>query len=151
LLKQILLYQPGVRLDSLKTDQWLVDDRTADGRGYALRTTGNGGVETILNDGRTENRWASDPRSLVAGKAQHIAAIVDGGPKIITFVIDGRFNDGSDARQFGWGRFSPNLKSAAGAPEMQIGRNLDGKVLSLRVYDRYLRTSEAIAAFHAGM
>jgi hypothetical protein len=140
-----------VRLDSLKTDQWLVDDRTTDGRGYALRTTGNGAVEIILNDGRTENRWASDPGSLIAGKAQHIVAIVDGGPKIITFVIDGKFNDGSDARQFGWGRFSPNLKSAAGALELRIGRNLDGKVLSLRLYDRYLRTSEATAAFHAGM
>lgn len=140
-----------VRLDSLKPDQWLVDNRTADGRGYALRTTADRAVEIILNDGRTENRWASDPGSLVAGKPQHIVAIVDGGPEIITFVIDGKLNDGGDARQFGWGRFNPNLKSAAGAPEIRIGQNLDGKVLNLRLYDRYLRTSEAVAAFRAGL
>lgn len=140
-----------VRLDSLKADQWLVDNRTADGRGYALRTTAEGAVEIILSDGRTDSRWASDPGSLVAGKPQHIVAIADGGPKIITFVIDGKLHDGGEARQFGWGRFNPNLKTAAGAPEMRIGRNLDGKVLSLRLYDRYLRTSEAIAAFRAGL
>ncbi|MGH9657064.1 MAG: sialidase family protein, partial [Bryobacteraceae bacterium] len=50
-----------VELNSLKADQWLVDIRTADGRGYALRTTGDRGVEIILSDGRTESRWASDP------------------------------------------------------------------------------------------
>ncbi|MGH9660935.1 MAG: LamG-like jellyroll fold domain-containing protein, partial [Bryobacteraceae bacterium] len=140
-----------VELNSLKADQWLVDIRTADGRGYALRTTGDRGVEIILSDGRTESRWASDPGALVAGRPQHIVAIVDGGPEVITFVIDGKLNDGGDARQFGWGRFNPNMKTAAGAPEMRIGQNLDGKVLSLRLYSRYLRTSEAIAAFRAGL
>ena len=139
-----------VRMDSSKPDQWLVDNRTPDGKGYALRTTAEGSAEIILNDGRTESRWASDPGSLVTGKPQHIVAIVDGGPEIITFVIDGRLNDGGDRRQYGWGRFSPNLKSVAGAPEIRLGNNLEGKVLSLRLYDRYLRTSEAVAAFRAG-
>lgn len=140
-----------VRLESLKPDQWLVDNRTAGGRGYALRTTAERAVEIILSDGRTESRWASDPGSLVAGKAQHIVAVVDGGPEVITFVIDGKLNDGGDARQFGWGRFNPNLKGVAGAPELRIGQNLDGKVLNLRLYDRRLRTSEAVAAFRTGL
>ncbi|HZT31220.1 MAG TPA: exo-alpha-sialidase [Bryobacteraceae bacterium] len=139
-----------VRLDSLKPDQWLVDTRTGDGRGYAMRTTDNRAAEIILNDGRSESRWASDPGTLVEGKIQHIVAIVDGGPKIISFVTDGKLNDGGDVRQFGWGRFSPNLKTAAGAAEMRIGSNLDGQVLSVRLYNRYLHTSEAIAAFRAG-
>ena len=139
-----------VRLNSVKPDQWLVDNRTAGGRGYALRTTAERSVEIVLDDGRTQNRWASDPGSLAAGRAQHIVAIVDGGPRIVSFVIDGELNDGGEARQFGWGRFSPHLRSAAGLPELRIGRNLDGQVLSLRLYNRYLRTSEAVAAFRAG-
>jgi len=71
-----------------------------------------------LNDGNTENRWSSDHGTIVSGKPQHIVAIVD-GPKIVTFVIDGKLCDG-------------------------------GEILRLRMYNRYLRTSEAVAAFRAG-
>ncbi len=127
--------------------QTLLDNRTPDGKGFALVTVAGNAVEFLMNDGRTESRWASDPGTIQPGKLQHIAVIVDGGPKIISFVIDGILNDGGDARQFGWGRFSPNLKSAAGAPELRIANS---SIRSLRVYDRYLRTSEAIAAFRAG-
>jgi len=71
--------------------------------------------------------------------------IVDGGPKIISFVIDGKFSDGGETRKFGWGRFSPNLRSANGAEKLRIGAN----VTSLRIYGRALRTSEAIRNFEA--
>ena len=140
-----------VRLRSLKPDQVLLDNRTPDGKGFALRTTGGAAAEIVLNDGRTENRWSSDPGTLMPGKTQHIVAIVDGGPKIITFVVDGTLCDGGDARQFGWGRFSPNLQSVNSSPELRIGGGIDGEVLRLRVYDRYLRVSEAIAAYRAGL
>src|SRR5207244_2022003 len=72
--------------------QILVDNRTADGRGFALITVPGDAVELILNDGRTESRWRSDPGLITAGKLHHIVAIIDGGPKIISFVIDGMFN-----------------------------------------------------------
>ncbi len=135
------------QLQSAAPGQVLLDNRTPDGKGFALVTTSGNALELVMNDGRTESRWASDHGSIQPGKLQHIAVIVDGGPKIITFIVDGILNDGGDARQFGWGRFSPNLRSAAGAPELQIANS---SVRSLRVYDRYLRTSEAIAAFRAG-
>lgn len=131
---------------SSKPGDTLLDNRTADGRGFALRIMDGSAAEIILNDGRTESRWSSDPGSIQPGKLHHITAIMDGGPKIITFVIDGRLNDGGDARQFGWGRYNPNLRSVNGAPQLKIGAS----VRQVRIYDRYLRTSEAIAAFHAG-
>ena len=124
----------------------LLDNRTPDGRGFALRAIEGNAVEIIWNDGRTESRWASDPGSIQAGTPQHICAIVDGGPKIITFVIDGKLNDGGDARQFGWGRYNPYLRSVNGAPQLRIGQG----VKQVRIYDRALRTSEAVAAFHSG-
>jgi len=114
--------------------------------GVSLRTVAGGAVELMLTDGRTENRWASDPGSIAAGKPQHIVAIVDGGPKIISFVINGRLNDGGEARQFGWGRFSPNLKGVSGLLEIKKSP----AVQQLRVYDRYLRTAEAIGSYRAG-
>lgn len=137
-----------VRVESAAPGQVLLDNRTPDGKGFALTTAAGGAVELTMNDGRTESRWASDPGTVQPGKLQHVVAIVDGGPKIVSFVIDGVLNDGGEARQFGWGRFSPNLRSAAGGAELRIGRPT---VQGLRVYGRYLRTSEAIAAFRAGM
>jgi hypothetical protein len=139
-----------VRFASLAPGQILIDNRNSDGRGFALRTAENGAVEIVLNDATTENRWSSDPGTIMAGQPQHIVAIVDGGPKIVTFVIDGKLCDGGEARPFGWGRFSPHLASANGAPDLRIGARLDGRILRLRMYNRYLRTSEAVAAFRAG-
>ncbi|MBI2690061.1 MAG: hypothetical protein HYX27_27465 [Acidobacteria bacterium] len=113
---------------------------------YTLHTAPNNSVELILTDGRTVNQWASDPGSVTPGKPQHIVAIVDGGPKIISFVINGQLNDGGDARQFGWGRFSPNLMRVTGAAKPTISP----AVQSFHLYDRYLRTAEAIALHRAG-
>ena len=151
-----------VRLDALHAGQLLLDNRTAEGIGFCLQTTGRGTVEIVLNDGRTENRWDCDSGMLEADKLHHLVVIVDGGPKIITFVTDGVLNDGGDCRQFGWGRFSPNLRGAtqfthrgAVAPAdrelLRIAPSLRGEIRSLRVYDRALRTSEAIGNYRQGL
>ncbi|HTM49992.1 MAG TPA: LamG-like jellyroll fold domain-containing protein, partial [Bryobacteraceae bacterium] len=139
-----------VTFRSLAPGQVLLDNRTGQGQGFALLTGPNGTAEIVINDGRTENRWNSDPGLLAAGKSHHIAVMVDGGPKIITFVIDGKLCDGGDARQFGWGRFSPNLRSGAGDKMLRIGPGFEGEMGRVRVYGRALRTSEAIANFAAG-
>ncbi|MBI3684007.1 MAG: exo-alpha-sialidase [Acidobacteria bacterium] len=139
-----------VQFRSLRAGQVILDNRTPDGRGFALRTSPGGTVEILLNDGRTDNAWESQPGLLEAGQLHHIAVIVDGGPRIMTFVIDGKLCDGGDHRQFGWGRFSPNLRSANGGRLLRIGEGFDGEVRRLRIYGRYLRTSEAIANFRAG-
>jgi hypothetical protein len=139
-----------MRLRSLAPGQTLLDNRTPEGKGFVLRTAPGDAVEIVLHDGRTENRWGSDPGMLEAGKIHHIAVVVDGGPKIISFIVDGKLCDGGDARQFGWGRFSPNLQSANGAPTLRIGPGFEGEILRLRLYGRALRTSEAIGNFRAG-
>ena len=136
-----------LQLDSLAPGQILVDSRTDAGAGFALVTTGGGAIQIILNDGRTENRWDCDPGTIQPGRLQHLAVSVDGGPKIITFVVDGKLCDGGEARQFGWGRFSPNLRTPDGADKPQVAP----AVKRLRLYGRYLTTSEAISNYHAGL
>jgi len=140
-----------VEFDSLSSGQVLLDSRTEAGQGFCLQTAPRGTVEIVLNDGRTENRWACDPDLLRVERAHHIVASVDAGPRIITFVIDGRLCDGGEARQFGWGRFSPNLRDANGDKVLCIGPSMHGRIHRVRLYNRCLRTSEAIGTYRAGM
>jgi hypothetical protein len=108
-----------------------------------LRTVAGGAVELALNDGRSESRWASDPGSVAAGKPQHIVVIVDGGPKIISFVTNGVFNDGGEDRQFGWGRFSPNLRGVSGLAQLRTS----SAVTQFGFHARALYVAEALALF----
>ncbi len=134
-----------LQLDSLQPDQIILDNRDRLRSGISLMTAENGTLKLSMNDGRQEVCWESDPGKIVAGKPQHVVITVDGGPKIITYVIDGVLCDGGEGRQFGWGRFSPTLRTPQGAKMMQMG----SAVKSLRIYGRPLRTSEAVFHFRA--
>jgi hypothetical protein len=136
-----------VQIGVFDRQQVFLDSRLENGKGICLQTTLRGTIEVVINDGRTENRWDCDPGVLEAGSLHHVVAIVDGGPKVISFVIDGVLCDGGTQRQFGWGRFSPNLYEVNGAPKLRIG--LDVK--AVRIYNRYLRTSEAIGNYQADL
>ncbi len=122
----------------------LLDTRTETGQGLAVTTTDRTSIRIVLNDGRSESAWDCDPGSLRTGRLQHVVITVDGGPGIITFVVDGALCDGGRSRQFGWGRFSPNLRSANGAGELRIAPAFAGEIRTLRVYGRALTTTEAI-------
>lgn len=135
-----------LEVDAAAPGRVLLDNRDGQGRGLVLRTAERGALRIALHDGRTESAWESDAGTLRPGRAQHVVVTIDGGPKVITFVVDGVLQDGGDARQFGWGRFSPHLRSANGAKELTI----DSAVRALRVYGRALRTSEAVGNFRAG-
>ena len=161
-----------LQLETLEGGLMLLDTRSENGQGWCLQTTPRGTVEIILNDGRTESRWDCDPDVIQAGKRHHLAVVVDGGPKIITFIVDGVLCDGGEFRQFGWGRFNPQLrhvnstsKNRVIAPGSQGGEEIapggdqsdsqtvtiDTAIQQLRIYNRYLRTSEVIGNYKAGM
>ena len=134
-----------VTLAHLGAGQVMLDSRTDSGQGLALVTTERGTLQIILNDGRTESRWDCDTGVVRAGEQHHVVVTVDGGPKIITFIVDGVLCDGGDERQFGWGRFCPLLQGANGGKELQCGQG----VYRLRIYPRALRTSEAVGNYRA--
>jgi hypothetical protein len=136
-----------LNLPSLDASQTLLDSRDASGKGIALTTTASNTLRITLNDGRQEASWESDQGKVLAGKPQHLVITVDGGPKIISFVVNGVLCDGGEERQFGWGRYSPTLRTPNGAAEMKLSE----AVKSLRVYARALRTSEAVGNFNAGV
>jgi hypothetical protein len=103
-----------------------------------------------MGDGRLEELWESDPGLLTSGVPHHIAVIVDGGSKIVTFVVDGVLCDGGETRPKGWHRFSPALGDVSGTLPVSVSPALRAEVHAFRVYERYLRTSEAVGNYQAG-
>jgi hypothetical protein len=77
----------------------------------------------------------------------HIVFVVDGGPDVISVIVDGRLCDGGKNGRQGWGRFSRELLNVNGAAEMQVAASGTLKMKRLRIYNRYLRTSEAVGRY----
>jgi hypothetical protein len=139
----------AVRFTDLTPDQVLLDSRDAAGRGYLLGTTDGGTVRLELSDGWQGAFWDCDAGRLKTNTLHHMVVVVDGRAKVICFVTDGVLNDGGAQRPFGFGRFSPILKDISGARDLRIAPDLHGELQHARIYNRALRTSEAVGNFHA--
>lgn len=136
--------------------QRLLDSRDASGKGVLAAVGADRALHFAMSDGRQACFWDSDPDAIVAGKLCHVTVVVDGGPKIITMIVNGRLCDGGEVRQFGWGRYSPTLRAPnpdkvdAAPPRVRVGPDAPGGVQLIRVYGRALRTSEAVGNYRAG-
>jgi hypothetical protein len=143
-----------VRLDELTENQTLLDARSEGGRGIALTTTDRWTIRLTLNDGQHTSNWDSDPGTgpgtLTVGAWHHVAVIVEAGPKLILFVVDGVLNDGGAVREYGWGRFDPAMGDVGGADQWTLASRAFGEIRGLRGYGRALRVSEAVGNYRAG-
>ncbi|MBC7924875.1 MAG: hypothetical protein H7039_04390, partial [Bryobacteraceae bacterium] len=135
----------------------LFDSRDAAGRGIALVTGERFNLQLIVSDGTSrfaaESDYGTHPGTLAVGAWQHVAIIADGGPRIVSFVVDGELNDGGATRQFGWTRIASeldNLSGPNGATTARIAPAVLGEVGVVRFYNRYLTTSEAVGNWRAG-
>ncbi len=139
----------SIRFDSLASKQILLDSRDAVGKGVLVTAEEGGIIRIEMNDGQQVGLWASDRDLISPNEWHHVTIIVDGGPKVISFLIDGVLCDGGKESIYGWGRFHPALSNVTGANVVRVGTSLKGQLRRLRIYDRYLRTSEAVANYHA--
>jgi hypothetical protein len=139
-----------LKLDNLASGRTILDTLDAGGKGFALVTAGNGTLRLDLSDGAAKASWDTDPGVLEAGKWHHVVAIVDTGPGVLRFLVDGVHCDGGDARECGWGRMPVDLGDVSGSRVIRVAPGQGVEVARLRVYGRYLRTSEAVANYHAG-
>lgn len=137
--------------DGGEREQTILDTRNRSGGGVTLTLRPEGTVRITLGDRTIEASADSDPGLLTAGGLHHVAVIVDGGPKIITFVVDGALCDGGTARAKGWYRFAGDLGDVNGTPTLTISPDLTSDLHVLRLYDRYLRTSEAVGNYRGGV
>ena len=145
----------SVRLREMTKEQVFLDARDAQGKGIAITTSDFSTYRLTMNDGTRTFVWDSDagtgPGTMKVGEWQHVAFIVDGGPKIVSVVVDGVFNDGGPLRDYGWGRFDPTTGDVNGALTAKVATEVLGEMKLLRMYNRYLRTSEVVGNWRAGL
>jgi hypothetical protein len=134
------------RFDSLEPNTMLWDARDELGKGVHLVTKGQKQIEIVLTGDGQSASWTSDPGALSGSHSHRVTVIVDNGPKIISWIVDGRLCDGGDDRQFGWARYPSNLGSVFLASTAKIATE---NVTGLQVFNRPLRTSEAVALHRA--
>jgi hypothetical protein len=129
----------------------LLTNRDGGGPGLDLVTTDEGSVDLHLNDGRRRFAWSADPGAARdgAGERAHVVVVVDGAAGVVSFVVDGRLQDGGEgtsARQFGWGRLDPDTRDVSGSGSLVPADS----VHEPRVWTRALRTGDAVALYRAG-
>jgi len=132
------------------SQQPLVRCRDEDGRGWELCLAPDRRLVLRASDGRNELSWDTDPGLLTPGRLHHVAFVVDGGPRIITAIVDGVVCDGGEHRQYGWGRFDSAVDQVLDGGKLEAS-TADARVHRLRLYNRYLRTTEVVQNYRAGM
>lgn len=148
---------PSLREDGFSIDMWLtvgtndvgallLDSRRDNGKGVAVRSGGNGTVELLLSDGKRDFAWSCDAGLITPGRKHHVVFSVDGRPNIVTVVVNGKLCDGAGQRDFGWGRFPHRLRNCNGK---RTARFSGDNLVALKLYNRCLRTSEAVGNFNA--
>ncbi|MBL7043826.1 MAG: exo-alpha-sialidase [Pirellulaceae bacterium] len=140
-----------INLKELSAGRTILDSRDVAGMGFAVKTAEHGTIRIEMSDGKNVGSWDCDRGIIKPDTWHHVTIIVDGGPSVISFLVDGVLCDGDTDRVCGWGRFGPELGDVSGSGKLRISPSPVGQLKRLRVYDRYLRTSEAIANFHVGM
>ena len=131
-------------LEHWKADEVLLDSRDGNGAGICVVTKRDLAVAMTLSDGQTTVTWDTDPGLMTPG-SHHVVATLDASPQIGAMVVDGHLCDGGEAREFGWRHFDEIPRDVRGGAVLSVTPQLN----SVRVYGRYLRTSEAVSNFNA--
>lgn len=129
--------------------QVLLDSRDSTGKGVWVSVTAKRTLQVSISDGKLTQGWDTDPGVVRTGRPQHVVFAVDGGPKIITCIVNGKLCDGGRYRPLGWFWFDPKLENVNGSDRLRLLPDGKATLASLRVYERYLTTSEAISNYHA--
>jgi hypothetical protein len=121
-------------------------------KGYRISLTPDGELELFVTDGLdaslTHRTQIGAESGLDDGRAHVVSFILDGAPRVVSVVVDDRFDDGGVTAAQGWAFFSRDL-GEVGGHDLQIDPAGLGSVHAFLIHDRALLTSEAIAAARA--
>jgi len=137
------------KLEGLTPGQTLFTTVDKSGQGVRVVTSEMADQPTLaieLGDGGRSAVWHTDPGVVQAGKVQHVVFVCDFSAAVVSVVADGVFCDGGAVRQYGWGRLPLEMGDVRGAYQAVLAPAVKG----LRLYNRPLRTTEAVGNFRAG-
>lgn len=138
-----------LKLEGTTPGQTLFTTLDKGGQGVRVVTSELAGQPTLaieLGDGGRAAVWHTDPGVVQAGKLQHFVFACDFAAAIVAVIADGTFCDGGAARPYGWGRLPLDMGDVKGSYQAALAPAVKG----LRLYNRPLRTTEAIGNFRAG-
>jgi hypothetical protein len=138
----------------------ILDTRNGQGHGIwvGLAEKGKLAIELTDTSNRRERAHTAED-AFSEGKLHHVVINVDGASDVITIIVDGIIS--GDNPRMNFKQISRDLTSVHGTGKAYLGepsaevksskRALSGTLRHLRIYDRYLLTSEAIANYRAGI
>ncbi|MEO1534827.1 MAG: sialidase family protein [Planctomycetota bacterium] len=116
-----------------------------DGTTWAIASVRNERrLEFVIVDGAKEFEWQTDSIPPTDDGEHAVVIVIDGDADIGTVIANGRLQDGSGERKFGWGRFSEELGSVG------VGLDIYDRVW-VAIHSRALTTAEAIGNTRAGV
>jgi len=160
-----------IQLRDVKPGQVLLDSLGKRVRGFRITTVPDGALGLDLHDGQARRwlevvdgadpaqgvrsvrtwNWSTNQGVIRPDALHHVVFIVDGTAKVVSMLVDGVLCDGGTSRIQGWWRLNPYMRELNDEGVCRVGEGLAGQIVQLRIYDRYLRTSEAVANYQAGL
>lgn len=145
--------------DALQPGQKVFSTVGPKGKGIEIAIAENNAIKISLYDGEIREvdindykEFVSDENVLGKGDLHHVVFIIDGAAKVASIMVDGILSDGGlDSRSHGWGRIYQHLTSLNDTHLGTFNEEFSGKVYNIRLYNRALRTAEAILNFNAGI
>lgn len=139
----------------LREGEVIWESRDKDGRAFWLEMGPNYSVRFTMTDGLKQTAWASDAGVVKFYGTTEISLIVDYRAKIISYVVDGVFNDGGSERIFGWGRLDGTM-GRVGSRTIRVGDitvggglRANNVVRTFRYYNRPLTVTECMGNYRS--
>jgi hypothetical protein len=134
----------------LRQGEIILQSSDSSGRKVKLEMGPNYALTFSMSDGAKTTSWSSDGGVIQFHGTSKISVIVDFRAKIISYVINGIFNDGGKERMYGWGRLDATMGPVS-SDKLKIGTIRTGgehreknKIQTFRFYDRPLTVSECV-------
>jgi len=137
-----------LKVKELIPGQIILTNTDLNGNGLTMSVTPRRTIELLLKDGEVTSSWDTDPGSIKSGR-QHLIFVVDGSANLITTVVNGKLCDGGRYRFTGWNWFDSNINDVTGTGYLTVLSDFNGKIENIRIYNRYLTTSEAVSNYQA--
>ena len=140
------LQEVTAALDDEPTDETIT-------KGFELAVTAEGALAlTITNGFGVSTTWQTTlahPHALWDGAPHTVGFIVDGGPKVISVVVDEKLCDGGASHPQGWAFLARELGEIGGSA-VCVAPDFAGALRRVLLYERALLTSEVIAIHRQG-